>query len=578
MTFIQWATIAILVAMLIAYASERFRLETVALTGLGAAYLIGVVPSQNIFAGFASPAVITVVEILLLVSALSQSRIMDDLARRIVAGEKGETTILAMLCAIGAIGSIFMNNIGALALLFPVALSVCARLDIPSTRILMPLSFATLLGGMCSLTGTPANLVVNEWKVFETGVGFGYFELARIAGPVALAGLVWTILAAPWFFRDNATPAQTRIEVGPAEFLAEMIVPEDSPLAGLRLPDAEDRAELHIHGVVRNGAHVFARRHNIILVAGDTLLLEGDLSHLEELREQGLLNAPAGLSIQAERIEAVVMPDSLLLGSRVGDILAFAEHSVDVAALASRRHRIEGSFGDLQIGIGDVLLLVGERNALRQTIADCGLLPLSRQRPPRLNVRAAPGVLTFIAGILLSAFDVVPTEIAFGAVVIALILTRSLNLRTALQDLNWPIVILLACMIPLGQAVQDTGTARVIANALADYIPLGEPIAVVALVLGMAVIVTPFIDNVSTAAVLSPIAAGIASRTGVPIEPLLMAVAIGASLDFITPFGHHNNAMVMGAAGYRFRDFPRFGGPLTIISFGIALIAFAVIL
>ncbi|RIV86204.1 cation transporter [Aurantiacibacter xanthus] len=578
MTFIQWATIAILAAMLVAYASERFRLETVALTGLGTAYVAGVVPAQNIFTGFASPAVITVVEILLLVSALSQSRIMDDIARRIVAGAKGEMAILAMLCAMGAAGSIFMNNIGALALLFPVALSVCAKLDIPSSRVLMPLSFATLLGGMCSLTGTPANLVVNEWKVLETGSGFGYLELALIGGPVALIGLGWVILSAPRFFGSNEAATHSRIEIGPSEFLAEMLVPEDSSLTGLHLPEAEQRTELRIHGVMRHGVHVFARRDNIILVAGDTLLLEGDLARLEDLRDQGSLANPAGLARHAERIEAVVMPDSLLLGSRLGDILMFAENSVRVAALASRRHRIEGSFGDLQIGLGDVLLLAGERGALQQTIADCGLLPLSRQRPPRLNARAAPGVITFIAGVLLSAFNIVPPEIAFGAVVIALIMTRSLNLRTALQDLNWPIVILLACMIPLGQAVQDTGTARVIANALADYIPLGEPMAVVALVLGLAVVVTPFIDNVSTAAVLSPIAAGIATRTGVPIEPLLMAVAIGASLDFMTPFGHHNNAMVMGAAGYRFRDFLRFGGPLTIVTFGIALVAFAAIL
>jgi di/tricarboxylate transporter len=328
---------------------------------------------------------------------------------------------------------------------------------------------------------------------------------------------------------------------------------------------------------MRHGAHVFARRSDIVIAPGDVLLLEGDLAQIEHMREAGTLESLVDASTDLERLEAVVMPDSLLLGSRIGDILAFAEHSVRVVGLASRRHRIEGSFADLQIGMGDVLLLAGTREALRQTIADCGLLALQSRRPPKVSVRAAPGVIAFAIGVLLTAFNVVPTEIAFGGVVIALVLTGSLNLRTAMQDLNWPIVILLACMIPLGQAVQDTGTARVIADTLADHIPLAGPVAIAAMMLGMAVIITPFIDNVSTAAILSPIAAGVATRTGVPVEPLLMAVAVGASLDFLTPFGHHNNAVVMGAAGYRFRDFPRFGGPLTLICLGVAIIALALL-
>ena len=175
-------------------------------------------------------------------------------------------------------------------------------------------------------------------------------------------------------------------------------------------------------------------------------------------------------------------------------------------------------------------------------------------------------------------FEIVPPELAFGAVVVALVVTRRLDLRIALQDLNWPIVILLACMIPLGIAVRETGAAHVIADSLADGLPSTHPLAVCALVLLMTVAITPFIDNVSTAVVLSPIAGGIAARTGLPVEPLLMAVAVGASLDFLTPFGHHNNAVVMGAAGYRFSDFPRFGAPLLAVCVAAALIAFAVLL
>jgi di/tricarboxylate transporter len=581
MNFAQWAIIAILLAMLAAYATERFRVELVAMAGLALAFVTGVVPVQNVFSGFANPAVITVVEILLVVAALSQSRVVDSFARRIVARVQGETAVLALLCTMAAIVSVVMNNIGALALFFPVTLSVCARLDIPPARMLMPLSFATLLGGTCSLTGTPANLVVNDWKIAETGAGFGYFELALVGGPVAIAGLCWIILAAPRLFRDLRSTGTSGFDVGPDAFIAEMTVPEGSPLIGLRLPDADGRHDLHVHGVKRHGSHVFARRGDIVVASCDVLLLEADFAQIDRLREQGALLASgrhARDNADGERIEAVVMPDSLLLGSRIEDIGAFAEHALQVVAIASRRHRVEGGFGDLQVGVGDVLILEGDRDALRAALADCSLLPLSRHRPARVNVRAVTGVAIFGVGVMATAIGLLSPEIAFGGVILALAATRCLNLRTALQDLNWPVIILLACMIPLGMAVEDTGAARVIANGIADYMPTTEPIAVAALVLLMAITMTPFIDNVSTAVVLSPIAVSVASRTGVPVEPLLMAVAVGASLDFLTPFGHHNNAVVMGAAGYRFADFPRLGGVLLAICFCIALLALAAML
>ncbi|MDD3800316.1 MAG: SLC13 family permease, partial [Novosphingobium sp.] len=419
--------------------------------------------------------------------------------------------------------------------------------------------------------------VVNDWMIAETGAGFGYFGLALVGGPIVVAGLAWIIFAAPRIF-GGIHASTSGFEIGPSTFLAEMNVPEGSRLTGVHLPEADLRFDLHVHGVIRNGTHVFARRGDIVIAPGDLLLLEADFAQIEHLREHGDLVMPYALSAGGtggERVEAVVMPDSLLLGSRIADVGIFAEHALHVAGLASRRHRIEGSFADLQIGVGDVLILEGDRDALRDTLSDCSLLPLSRRRPPRLNVRAATGVLVFGAGVLVSAFGMLPPELAFGGVVFALVATRCLNLRTALQDLNWPIVILLACMIPLGMAVQNTGAAQVIANGIVAHLPATGPVGITALVLLMAIAITPFIDNVSTAAVLSPIAAGIASRTGVAVEPLLMAVAAGASLDFLTPFGHHNNAVVMGAGGYRFIDFPRFGGILVIICYCAALLALA---
>lgn len=575
MSFEQLAIFGLLVCMFVVYALERFRPELVALSGLAAAFVLGLVPVQDVFAGFSNPAVVTVAEILLIVTVLARTQVVDRFAQAIVSRASGERPVLAVLCVTGASVSVFMNNIGALALMFPVALSVCDRLGVPPARMLMALSFATLLGGLCSLTGTPANLVVNAWMIEETGGGFGYFEMGLVGAPVAAAGLAWLVLAAPRVFGETrATPAAS-LDVGPAEFLHEAAITTKSNLVGLRLPEAERRSSIHVHGVVRSGAHVFARREDIRLTIGDILLVEAEADCIDALYAAGTLNPTAGVKLGAdsERLEVVVMPDSTIVGSRVGSLEAFAGRGVAVAALGSRRRRIEGRFEDLQLGVGDVLILAGDRTALREAVAESDVLPLSMRARSRKHPKALPSLAIFGLGVASTAFSLAPPEIAFGAVVIAMAMLGSLQLRSALQDMNWSIIILLACMIPLGAAVEDTGAARVIANGIVSYLPTTEPLMVAASVLLLAVAITPFVDNVSTVAVLSPIAVGISTRAGVPIEALLIAVQIGASLDFLTPFGHHNNAVVMGAAGYRFIDFPRLGAPLVVLCVAIAAVA-----
>lgn len=577
MSFEQAAIIVILLAMLVAYASERFRVEVVAMSGLAAAFAIGVVPVTSVFAGFASPAVITVVEILLVVAALSNTRALDSAARQLTARLKSERAILLFVCLAGATVSVFMNNIGALALLFPITISLCARSGIAPARVLMPLSFATLLGGMCSLTGTPANLVVNEWMAAETGRNLGYFELAKLGAPLAIFGMLWLVLGSPRIFARFTASEGFAIDAGPSHFLAERTLAQSSRFAGMYVAEFERESGLRLHGVMRHGAHVFARRQDIVLAPGDTLMVEGSVDLIEELEGERAIEPPAQ-DPDEDTVELIVMPESLLLGSRVEDLEDLSGRSARVVALASRRGRVEGRFTDLPLSMGDVLVLTGGRDSIRQLAGECGLLTLSPRRLMRRRHDALAGVGIFALGVLATAIGLLPVELAFGAVVLALAMTGILNLRTALSEVNWGIIILLACMIPLGLAVENTGAARIIADGIADTLPLGEPFVVVLAVLLMAVAITPFVDNVSTAVVLSPIAAGLATRTGTPVEPLLIAVAIGASLDFLTPFGHHNNAVVMGAGGYRFMDFPRLGAPLTLICLIAAATVFALML
>ena len=572
MTFDQAALVVILLAMMAAYASERVRVEIVAMSGLGLAFAIGIVDSTRLFTGFSSPAVITVVEVLLVSAALAQTRLMDGIARRIVVSGAGERTVIMLICAIGGGVSVFINNIGALALMFPIATSVCSRLRIAPGRVLMPLSFSTLLGGMCSLTGTPANLVVNEWMAHETGGNLGYFETGLFGFPMLVIGIGLLAFLAPKLFPGWEGGPEIEGEAGSGPFTVERIVAQGSALAGQRLTAWEEHDGLTVHCVIRHGAHVFARRRDIVLAEGDLVVVEGPLPRLIELEEgEQLARETLAPDDDADvTLEFVVMPESLLVGSRVEDVVHYAASGVSVQALASRRGRIEGRFGEIQISTGDVLLLGGEREDLRLLAAECGLLMLTPRRRLRPNRKGIAGAAIFAAGVLATAFNILPPEAAFGAVVLAMAATRQINLRTALQEMNWTIVILLACMIPLGQAVENTGTASLVADSIADWLPGGAPMVVAIAMLLVAVLITPFIDNVSTAAILSPIAAGLASRTGTSPEILLLMVAVGASIDFLTPFGHHNNTVVMGAGNYRFRDFARLGLPLTVSCIAVA--------
>lgn len=566
MTFDQIAIVGLLLFMFVIYALDRFPAEHVAVAGLTAAFALGLVPVADVFTGFSSPAVITVIEILLIVSVLARTHTIERLADRIVGQAGSKTAVLAVVCSCGAFVSVFMNNIGALALMFPVALSVCARLQMAPAKMLMPLSFATLLGGTCSLTGTPANLIVNQWKISETGGSFGYFTLGTVGLPITIAGLIWLVLAAPRLLHARHVPAVT--QRGPSVFFVEAKVPAVSPLIGLSLSEIERLHDVKIHDVLRSGAHVFARREKIELMASDVLIVECTLETFEQLQSQRLLEPTTGGD---DRMEAVVMPDSTILGSRIGALESFTERGLSVVALASRRRRIEGQFSDLQIGLGDVLVLAGEPAALRDAAEEAELLPLSARPAQHVPADAYRSVSIFILGVAATAFELAPPHIAFGGVVVVMALLGSLRLKPALREVNWSIVVLLACMIPLGAAVQETGAAQVIANSLMAALPQTDPFAAATLMFMLASALTIFVDNVSTAAVLSPLAAEVSTRAGVPIEPLLVAVAIGTSLDFLSPFGHHNNAVVMGAAGYRFRDFPKLGLPLLLLCMAVAL-------
>ncbi|WP_319520702.1 SLC13 family permease [uncultured Martelella sp.] len=558
----QSLILILLLALLAVFALDRFRVELVAASGLAAGVLLGLVPFNKVFSGLANPAVITVLEILLIVQALQNSHLLDRLSGILSDRFRSPRSLVVAICLIGALLSAFMNNIGAFALMLPVAFSVARSAAIDPRTMIMPLSFSTLLGGLCTVVGTPPNLIVSEALHASTGKPFDFLAFAPTGLAVTAAGLA---VLAVWGPRALAFAAPERARDSHRRTVTEVLVSSDGH-APATIPQAEIALGGVVHTIVRSGKRVFPLRPETRLHPGDRLLVEADESLLAEGLSSGTFTSGrSSMRGQGEaRIQAVILPNSVIAGSAVGNIIDFSERGIAVLAVSTQSPRVEGGLDDLRLSVGDVLHLAGDHDEIHDAIADAGLVEVAAFNQVAPSSRSVWPFLTFAAGIAVAAFGAAPPEVAYGGVVTCLLLGRALDLRTALAQLNWPIIVLLVAMLPLGGAVAGTGAATTIAHGLLHALPWSSPMVLTLGVLVLAVAITPFVNNATTAVVLAPIAIELADAAGVSPAMLLMAVAIGASSDFLTPFGHHNNTLAYALGPYRFRDFPRLGWPLTI--------------
>ncbi|TBD06216.1 cation transporter [Rhizobium leguminosarum] len=573
MSFEQASLLILLLAMLILFSLDRIRIEVVSIAGLLAGYALGLYPADQIFTGFASPVVITVVEILLIVQVLARARLFDSLAARFAAARPSDFTVIAGTSALAGFMSIFMNNIGAFAITLPVALRLGTVLTIPRRQLVMPVSFAALLGGLVSLIGTPANLLVSDALTKTTGTGFRFFDFAYVGLPVAIAGILLIAFRVQRLFPE---PDETPVTIPPAarRIVVERRIPDISPLIGVQLSDCPVRFGIKPHALIRGDNFVFGPLDQSVIEPGDVLLAEGADAVFTDLAATQALMAdahPHGLQPDFTRVEAVVMPESTLVGSRVRSLEIFHRRGIAVTALSMRAPRIEGRFLDLQLSIGDILTLEGPLTAIGEALEESECLPLAPTAPAKPALLSWRPFALFACGVAASAAGLRP-DVAFAGVVLVLALLNHLNIRQAMADLNWPIIIMLAAMIPIGQAVASTGAAETIAGWLSLVVPITHPLFGIALILFLAMALTPFVNNATVAIVLTPIALEFARAGRHAPEAYLIAVAAGASLDFLTPFGHHNNTLAMGIGGYRFGDFLRTGWPLAVTSYGLALL------
>ena len=583
MTGEQITLFAILGVALLLFAWGRLRYDVVAVLALLAAVLSDLVPADEAFMGFGHPAVITVAAVLVLSRALRHSGIVEWAARSLQPLTAQPTLHVFTISGLGALCSAFMNNVGALALILPVALKSAFDRGRPASHLLMPLSFGTLLGGLITLIGTPPNIIIASVREAETGRAFSMFDFSPVGLTVAAVGVLFIALIG-WRLLPVRTEQEERIDAlfHIEDYITEVKLPEGSPLVGQRIVELEAMAQedVAVVALFRREDRMLAPSGFLRLQAGDVLILEADTATLRRLVEEARLDivGAGGMgaeNLRSERVgilEAVITPGSRLEGRTARSARLHTRFGINLLGVAREGQAISERLGHIRFTAGDVLLLQGERTAMPDALAALGCLPLA-EREIVLG-RQAPRFLSLIAfalSILVIVLGLLPPQIAFVAAAAALVALGEINLRELYETIDWSIIVLLGALIPVGAALETTGGSDIIAGpllALRGDLPLW---ALLALLMVVTMLLSDVMNNAATAVLMAPIGITIARGLEASIDPFLMAVAIGASSTYLTPIGHQSNLLVMGPGGYKFGDYWRMGLPLDLLIVAVAV-------
>jgi di/tricarboxylate transporter len=583
----------------------RLRHDVIALAALLASVIAGLVPADTAFEGFGHPAVITVACVLILSQGLQNTGAVDWLARSVLPREAGRLTGMLALMGLGAVLSGFMNNVGAMALLMPVAVQLSNRLDLTPGQVLMPLAFGTILGGMTTLIGTPPNLIVSGFRA-EAGLGhFAIFDFAPVGAAVAVVGVIFVVFVGWRLVPARQSAAGESFDTG--AYFTELRVPEKSKAVGLTLRAFEreiEDSDAQIVGLVRNEVRITAPHGGRRIRADDILILEADVDTLAEAlsvfgieleeqkassededeaeattgtsedgedRDEGEDDGPARNDEIVLR-ELAVLPGSTIVGRSANDMKLRTRYAINLLAVSRAGRAPRTRLRTLELKSGDLLLVQGASDAVSGFVNDTGCVPLGVR-----DLRIPDTRMAIIAGaIMLGAIGIVtlgllPAAVAFALGVLASMVLRTVPLRQVYTAIDWPVIVLLAALIPVAGAMQSTGAADLLARFLVDTIAQGNAVVALGVVLITTMFLSDVMNNAATAAVLCPIALGISNTLGVNPDSFLMAVAIGASCAFLTPIGHQNNTLILGPGGFRFGDYWRLGLPLEVLVVAVSL-------
>ncbi|MFH7586066.1 SLC13 family permease [Oceanimonas smirnovii] len=615
----QITILSILAATVVLFMWGRWRHDMVASAALLACIFTGLVSADAAFDGLGHPAVITVACVLVLSKGLQSSGAVDVLARTFLPAQSGPVVSIVALTGLGAVLSAFMNNVGALALLMPIALQMARRQQLPPGKILMPLAFGTILGGMTTLIGTPPNLIVSGFRQASSGDGFSMFDYTPVGLAVALAGIVFIALIGWRLVPGRKQAGMEGFESG--AYITEARVPEGSKAEGLTLRELETAltdADAQILGLVRNSVRVMPPSPRRRTRAGDILMLEAEAEALSQAlsslglkleedlatkeadkekeskkeksqEDNGTREAVVGADSKKEKkdgkdkgesdssdeivlMELVILPSSELLGRTARGIQLRTRFGVNLLAVSRQGQRSFKRLRALAFRAGDLLLMQGSPELIAEFASSTGCVPLAERElriPDKKKALVAGGIMA--ASVTVAALGWLPAAVAFASGVLASMVLRTVPPRSVYNAVDWPVVVLLAALIPVADVMETTGTASLVAAWLLDGVAQGSALVALALILVVTMTLSDVMNNAATAAVMCPIALGAASQLGVNADPFLMAVAIGGSCAFLTPIGHQNNTLILGPGGFRFGDYWRMGLPLELLVVAISL-------
>lgn len=603
----QGIVFAVLGITLALFVWNRLRFDVVSMLALLAMAFTGLVPADELFSGFGHPAVITVAAVLVISQGLVNGGVVDAIARLLGRIGHRPTLQVLTLTSVVALCSGFINNVGALALLMPVAIWMSRDAGRSPSMLLMPLAFGSLLGGTVTLIGTPPNIIISSYR--PEGA-FGLFDFAPVGLAVTVAGIAFITLVG-WRLtprRDDGDAGKKLFSVG--DYVTELRVPEGSASAGATLhsllTESGESDDLAVLALIRDGARKITPSTFTVMREGDLLLIEANTESLQAFLDNTGLELATGALLAPQReldnettnadglpedssdepsadegdakapisldegdlqlMEVVVSPGSTLLGLSANRLGLRERYLLNVVAVARRGQRIQSRLGDIRFQAGDILLVQGTQDGLTETLITLGCLPLA-ERGLRLGSsrKVALAAAVFGASIAAVVSGLLSSPVALVAGAVAMVLVGLLSAEEAYKSIDWSIIVLLAAMIPVGQALETSGGAQLLANQM---LALGGDFslaAVLAMLLVVTLLLSNVINNAAAAIVVAPVALSLATSLNVPTDAVLMAVAVGASSAFMTPIGHQSNALVMEPGGYQFGDYWRLGLPLSII-------------
>ncbi len=565
----------------------RIRYDLVALLALLTSVACGIVKPDQAFSGFSDDIVIIVGSALVVSAAIGRSGLVETLMKPLVPRMRTSGMQVAVLASAVTALSAFMKNIGALAIFIPIALQVARRTEKPPSRVLMPLASGSLLGGIITLIGTSPNIIVSRMREQITGEPFRMFDFAPVGVCLAVAGVAfltvgWRLL--PKIKGTGATP-ETRFSV--EDYITEVRLPATSPCVGKTVRELETLGDgdVTVAVIIREGYRRYVPAGYWPLFEGDILVLEADthaLSRLVNAAKLELIHGDRGALGNARPeelavVEAVVTANSPMIGSTVEQLALRERYGLNLLALSRSGRRIAQRLRRVRFQDGDLLVLQGRAERINDKLAALGCLPLAERNVPLGRPRNLylPAVILGVAMVLVTS-GAVSVPLGFFGAAVAVLVFQLLTIQEAYEAVEWPVLILFGALIPVSEALQTTGATGLVAGWLSGAAQHLPALGGLGLTLLAAMALTPFLNNAATVLVMAPIAASLAGKLALSPDPFLMAVAIGAGCDFLTPIGHQCNTLVMGPGGYRFGDYWRLGLPLSLIVavLGTLLISF----